>query len=108
MAYVVTEPCIKCVYTDCVDVCPTDCFRVGPNFMAIDPDGCIDCGVCVSECPVEAIVYDDDLPENQRRFIKINLDLASKWPEITKSRPPLPDAEKWKDVKDKLQFLESE
>jgi ferredoxin len=75
--------------------------------MAIDPDGCIDCGVCVSECPVDAIVYDDDLPENQRHFIKINLDLASKWPEITKSRPPLPEAEKWKDVKDKLQFLES-
>jgi ferredoxin len=108
MAYVVTEPCIKCVYTDCVEVCPTDCFRVGPNFMAIDPDGCIDCGVCVSECPVNAIVYDDDLPENQRNFIKINLELAGKWPEITKARTALPEASLWNDVKDKLQFLERE
>ena len=62
MTYVVTEACIKCKHTDCVDVCPTDAFREGPNFLAIDPDECIDCTLCVPECPVEAIFAEDDVP----------------------------------------------
>ena len=106
MAYIVTEPCFKCVYTDCVDVCPADCFKVGPNFIVIDPDECIDCALCVSECPVDAIVYDDDVPENQRYFIKLNAELSRSWPLVTKSRPSLPDASDWKGVKDKRQFLD--
>ncbi len=105
MAYVVTEPCIKCVYTDCVSVCPADCFHIGPNFMAIDPVECIDCGLCVSECPVDAIVYDDDLPESQKPFVRMNIDLARTWPLIRNVRAPLADADDWKGVTDKRQFL---
>ena len=72
MTYVVTQSCIKCKYTDCVDVCPVDCFVEGPNFLAIDPEECIDCTLCVAECPVEAIYSDDDVPEDQQEFIEIN------------------------------------
>ena len=71
MAYVVTESCIKCKYTDCVDVCPVDCFREGPNMLVIDPDECIDCTLCVPECPVEAIFAGDDVPDGQREFLLI-------------------------------------
>ena len=68
MTYVVTETCIKCKYTDCVDVCPVDCFREGPNMLVIDPDECIDCTLCVAECPVEAIFAEDDVPDSQRKW----------------------------------------
>ena len=78
MTYVVTEACIRCKYTDCVDVCPTDAFREGPNFLVIDPDECIDCTLCVPECPVEAIFADDDVPDNQRDFIPLNAELAQR------------------------------
>ena len=64
MTYVVTQSCIQCKYTDCVDVCPVDCFVEGPNFLAIDPEECIDCTLCVAECPVEAIFSEDDVPED--------------------------------------------
>ena len=74
MTYVVTEPCIKCKYTDCVDVCPVDCFREGPNFLVIDPDECIDCTLCVAECPVEAIFAEEDTPEEWKKYIQINAD----------------------------------
>ncbi len=106
MTHVVTESCIRCRYTDCVDVCPVDCFRVGPNFLAIDPDECIDCAVCVAECPVDAIYAEEDTPSSQMNFIKINAELARKWPSITKTQAPLPDAEEWKGVENKLQYLE--
>lgn len=106
MTHVVTESCIRCRYTDCVDVCPVDCFRVGPNFLVIDPDECIDCAVCVAECPVNAIYAEEDVPADQQQFIKINADLTPKWPSITKTIPPLPDAEEWKDATGKLEFLE--
>jgi ferredoxin len=106
MTHVVTESCIRCRYTDCVDVCPVDCFRAGPNFLAIDPDECIDCAVCVAECPVNAIYAEEDVPSDQQQFIKINADLIKAWPSITKTVSPLPDADDWKDVKDKLQYLE--
>ncbi|WP_426174929.1 ferredoxin FdxA [Massilia sp. TWR1-2-2] len=105
MTHVVTESCISCRYTDCVDVCPVDCFREGHNFLTIDPDECIDCAVCVAECPVNAIFAEEDVPADQVPFIKINVDLARAWPSITKTKPALPDADKWKDVKDKLDQL---
>jgi ferredoxin len=106
MTHVVTESCIRCRYTDCVDVCPVDCFRAGPNFLVIDPDECIDCAVCVAECPVNAIYAEEDVPQDQMKFIKINADLIRSWPSITKTTAPLADADEWKDVKDKLQYLE--
>ncbi|AGH83656.1 MULTISPECIES: ferredoxin FdxA [Ralstonia solanacearum species complex] len=107
MTHVVTESCIRCKYTDCVDVCPVDCFREGPNFLTIDPDECIDCAVCVAECPVNAIYAEEDVPADQQKWIAINAELAQAgWPSITKTKSPLPDAEEWKDVKDKEQYLE--
>lgn len=106
MTHVVTESCIRCRYTDCVDVCPVDCFREGPNFLSIDPDECIDCAVCVAECPVNAIFAEEDVPADQQEFIALNVELARKWPSITKSKSALPEAEEWKDAKEKLQYLE--
>ena len=106
MTYVVTESCIKCKYTDCVDVCPVDCFKMGPNFLIIDPDECIDCAVCVPECPVNAIYAEEDLPENQRHFIAINKELSVFWPNIIKSIPHPADADHWATVTDKLHLLE--
>lgn len=106
MTHVVTEACIKCKYTDCVDVCPVDCFREGPNMLVIDPDECIDCAVCIPECPVEAIYAEEDVPQGQEKFIQINLELTPKWPSITRAKPHPADADDWKDVKDKLQYLE--
>lgn len=106
MTHVVTESCIACRYTDCVDVCPVDCFRVGPNFLAIDPDECIDCAVCVAECPVNAIYAEEDVPADQQNFIKINIVKAAIWPSISKTIAPLPDADEWKDRTGKLEFLQ--
>jgi ferredoxin len=106
MAYVVTESCIKCKFTDCVDVCPVDCFREGPNFLVIDPDECIDCTLCVAECPVEAIYAEDDVPADQRSFIALNAELSKGWKAIIEKQDPLPDADDWKDVKPKAQLLE--
>ena len=105
MAYVVTESCIRCKYTDCVDVCPVDCFKEGAQFLVIDPDECIDCAVCIPECPVNAIYAEEDLPADQRHFTAINRDLAPQWPVISKSREPLPDAEQWKDRANKYATL---
>jgi ferredoxin len=105
MTHVVLESCIRCKYTDCVDVCPVDCFREGPNMLVIDPDECIDCAVCIPECPVNAIVPEEDVPSAQLAFIKLNAELSPKWPSITRSKDSLPDAEQWKDVKDKLKEL---
>ncbi len=106
MTHVVTESCIKCKHTDCVDVCPVDCFKEGPNFLVIDPDECIDCAVCIPECPVNAIYAEEDVPAGQEAFTALNADLAKAWPVITDKKDALPDAEQWKDVKDKLQYLE--
>ncbi len=106
MTHVVTEACIKCKYTDCVDVCPVDCFREGPNMLTIDPDECIDCAVCIPECPVNAIYAEEDVPADQREWIPINAELAKKWRSITRMKPAPEDADQWKDVKDKKQYLE--
>jgi ferredoxin len=108
MAYIVTESCIKCKYTDCVDVCPVDCFREGPNFLVIDPDECIDCTLCVAECPVNAIFPEDEVPENQREFIELNAFLAKEknWLPITKKKAAPQDADSWKDVVAKKHLLD--
>ena len=106
MTHVVVESCIKCRYTDCVDVCPVDCFREGPNFLTIEPDECIDCAVCIPECPVNAIYAEEDVPEDQRDFIALNAELAKQWPAITRMKPPATDADDWKDVRDKRHLLE--
>jgi len=106
VTHVVTEACIRCKYTDCVDVCPVDCFREGPNFLAIDPDECIDCAVCIPECPVNAIVPEEDVPANQLHMIALNAELARMdWPAITRRKAPLPDAAEWKDRTEKLVHL---
>ena len=105
MPYVVAEPCIKCKYTDCVEVCPVDCFREGENFLVIDPDECIDCGACVPECPTEAIFLDEDLPAKWAHYEKINAELAANWPEITEQKDPLPEADQYKDIADKAAML---
>ena len=73
--------------------------------LVIDPDECIDCGVCIPECPVEAIVAEEDVPADQQQFTELNAELAKVWPSITRTKDPLPDAEKWKDVKGKLPEL---
>lgn len=106
MTYVVSENCIRCKYTDCVAVCPVDCFREGLNFLAIDPDECIDCMLCVAECPAEAIFAEDDLPEDQRHFTALNAELAKLWRPIVAKKDAPADADKWRIVKDKLRFLE--
>ncbi|MEO6659294.1 MAG: ferredoxin FdxA, partial [Burkholderiaceae bacterium] len=87
MTHVVTEACIKCKYTDCVDVCPVDAFREGPNMLVIDPDECIDCQVCIPECPVDAIFAGEDVPAHQQQFFQINAELAPHWPVITRKKP---------------------
>lgn len=106
MAYVVTEACIKCKYTDCVEVCPVDCFHEGPNFLAIDPDACIDCSLCVPECPVEAIYAEDDVPADQQEFIALNASLAQRWPVIVQRHDPLPEHKTWAGIRDKRGELE--
>ena len=106
MTYVVTESCIRCKYTDCVDVCPVDCFHEGPNFLVIDPDECIDCTLCVAECPVEAIFAEDDVPASQKAFIAKNAALSKIWPVILERKASPPDADHWAGVSGKSSLLE--
>lgn len=106
MTFVVTEPCIKCKYTDCVEVCPVDCFYEGPNFLVINPDECIDCALCEPECPVNAIYSEDELPEKYNEYLELNTKLSAKWPNITAIKDAPADADEWKDVEDKRQYLE--
>ena len=106
MTHLVTENCIKCRHTDCVAVCPVDCFYEGPNFLAINPDECIDCGVCIPECPVDAIVADNDTNTDIPLWLDINTRLSNKWSVITKKKSALLDAAEWKDKPNKLDLLE--
>jgi len=106
MTFVVNENCIKCKYTDCVEVCPVDCFHEGPNFLVIDPEECIDCTLCEPECPVDAIMSEDDLPEDQKEFLALNAELSKDWPVITEKKDAPPDAREWEGVEDKLKYLE--
>jgi ferredoxin len=103
MTFVVTESCIKCKYTDCVEVCPVDCFYEGENMLVIHPDECIDCGVCEPECPVDAIKPDN--AEDLDDWLALNEEYAAVWPNIIKKGEPLPDAEKWDDVKGKKTYF---
>lgn len=106
MTFVVTEACIACKYTDCVVVCPVDAFREGRNALVIHPDDCIDCAVCVPECPVNAIYAEDEVPPDQRDFIAANARLAPLWPVITARHPPLPDADAMAGQADKRPLLD--
>ena len=106
MTFLVTENCIKCKHTDCVEVCPVDCFYEGPNFLAINPDECIDCGVCVPECPINAIVEDTNLDHNIPFWVDLNKRLSTKWPNITKKKSALPDAAEWDSKPNKIDLLE--
>ncbi|MBL4622743.1 MAG: ferredoxin family protein [Immundisolibacteraceae bacterium] len=105
MTFVVTENCILCKYTDCVEVCPVDCFHEGPNFLVIDPEECIDCTLCVPECPAEAIFDEEDLPDDQRKFLQINADLSQSWPVITEFKEAPADAQDWDGKSGKFALL---
>ena len=89
MAFVVTEPCFGCKYTDCVVVCPCECFHEGEQMLFIDPDNCVDCEACVPECPVEAIFYEEDVPEGQREYTQLNREMSQIYPQILERKPPL-------------------
>lgn len=87
-------------------MCPVDAFFEGPNFLAIDPAICIDCALCVPECPAEAIFQDTALPPGQEDYLSINAELSQQWPNITELKPAPADADEWNGVPDKLPLLE--
>lgn len=99
MTYVVTEKCIKCKYTDCIEVCPVDCFHEGENMLVINPAECIDCGLCQPECPIEAIIPDTDV--GAEKWIEINTKYANAWPIIIQKKPHRSDADEWVSVPNK-------
>ena len=103
MTYIVNDKCISCKYTDCVEVCPVDCFYEGENMLVIHPDECIDCGVCEPECPPEAILPDTEAGADE--WVKFNLEKSLIWPNITERRDPLPGAEENLDKTNKFQNL---
>lgn len=110
MAFVVADPCVKCKFTDCVEVCPVDCFHEGENFLVINPEECIDCGACVPECPVEAIFLEEDLPAKWAHYTAINAKYSlgeevEAWPVITESRDALPSAEEYREVEGKADMI---
>ena len=100
MTYIVNQNCIKCKYTDCVEVCPVDCFYEGENMLVIHPDECIDCGVCEPECPVEAI--NPDTEPDLEKWLEVNREFSEKWPNITAKKTPLPSADDFAEKKDKF------
>lgn len=102
MTYIVTDACIKCKFTDCVEVCPVDCFYEGENMLVIHPDECIDCGVCEPECPVEAIKPDTE-DDKDGKWLALNSEYAAKWPNITVRKDPPADAEKFETETGKLE-----
>lgn len=106
MTYLVTENCINCKHTDCVSVCPVDCFYEGPNFLVINPDECIDCGVCVPECPVDAIVADNNTDIDVVFWTDLNRRLSHKWPNITVKSEPMHGHKDWDGKPNKLNLLE--
>lgn len=106
MTFVVGENCIKCKHTDCLEVCPVDCFYEGPNFLVIHPGECIDCALCEPECPVEAIFTEDELPAGQEVFLELNAELSDIWPNITQKKDALVDAKEWGGKPSKLAMLE--
>ena len=105
MTYIVNDKCIKCKYTDRVEVCPVDCFYEGDNFIVINPEECIDCGLCEPACPVKAIYAEDELPPDQIPFVEINDNLSRKWPNLTQKKDAMPEAEKYAEIKNKIGML---
>ena len=103
MTYVVVDDCIMCKHTDCVEVCPVDCFYEGENMLVINPDECIDCGVCEPECPIDAILPDTD--PKAEEFLELNREYSEIWPNITEIKDKMPDAEKYKGIADKVKNL---
>jgi ferredoxin len=101
MTYVVTEACIKCKYTDCVEVCPVDCFYEGENMLVIHPDECIDCGVCEPECPAEAIKPDTE--PGLEKWLEVNTEYAKTWPNITQKKESPPDAKEFEGMEGKFE-----
>ena len=101
MTYVVGDACIKCKLTDCVEVCPVDCFHEGENMLVIDPEECIDCSLCEPACPIGAIYAEDELPKDQKQMIAVNAEYSTKWPVITAMRDAPPVALEWEGVKGK-------
>jgi ferredoxin len=106
MTFVVTDNCIKCKYTDCVEVCPVDAFHEGPNFLVINPDECIDCTLCEPECPINAIYPEDDVPAGQEAFVSLNAELSKSWPVITERKDGLPDAKEWENKPNQIEQLQ--
>ncbi len=106
MTYVVSDKCVLCKYTDCVEVCPVDCFREGINNLVIDPDDCIDCALCEPECPIDAIFSEEDIDD--KKMIDLNLKLSKKWPLISKKKTPLPNADSWKLIKNKIKYIKTQ
>ena len=98
MPHVVTDACIKCKFTECVSVCPVDCFHEGESMLVINLDECIDCAACVSECPVNAIEPEDD---TNTKWLEINQEFSEKWPKLTMKKEADADADNFKDMKDK-------
>jgi ferredoxin len=93
MTFVVTDNCLRCRFTDCVTVCPVDCFHGDAEMLYIDPDECIDCGACEPECPVEAIYEEGDLPAEKKEWLQLNADRAKGLPVVSEKQDPLPTAE---------------
>ena len=106
MAHVVCEPCFGCKYTDCVVVCPVECFYEGEKILYIHPDECIDCSLCEPECPIDAIVSDEDIKDDDKKFLEINERLSKKWPVLAQAKDAPADAKEWENKKNKLKLLE--
>lgn len=103
MTYIVTEACINCKYTDCVEVCPVDCFYEGENTLVINPNECIDCGVCEPECPAEAILPDTE--DGLEEMLEINTKYSEEWPNITVKKDPMPEADDWAGKEGKMEHF---
>jgi ferredoxin len=105
MTHIVTDNCIACKYTDCVEVCPVDCFHEGPNFLVIDPEECIDCGLCIAECPVSAIKTETELTADEFIYKDLNHQLSLKWPIIRLKKQPLENHKEMSLLKNKINFI---
>lgn len=101
MTYVIIDKCIRCKFMECIDVCPVDCFYEGENMLVINPEECIDCGVCVPECPIDAIV--PDTHEGTEKWVEVNRLFSKEWPRILQKGTPPVDADTWRDVPDKFE-----
>ena len=100
-----SDSCVRCKYTDCVEVCPVECFHEAEHMLVIDPEECIDCGACIPECPVEAIYLDEDLPAGEEGYISLNAELSLVTPLITGSKEAHPEAETYKGVAGKRHLV---